>query len=96
MEDENLPNVDATFIIQKILDSNKVIPDSKLKIGDTTTFVAVGDKPMHKRHITLREFDGMINFDQATGKAILFGFMGDLLTWFEENRDWKEGGYFVR
>ena len=51
---------------------------------------------MHKRHVTIREFDGIVNFEQATGKAILFGFMGDLLKWFDENRDWKEGGYVER
>ncbi len=96
MDEEQLPTVDIDFIIEKILKSGKVIPQSKLKIGDTTTFVATGNKPMHKRHVTIREFDGIVNFEQATGKAILFGFMGDLLKWFDENRDWKEGGYVER
>lgn len=93
MSEEYHPDVDVEFILQKIQDSGKVIPESRLKIGDTTTFVAKGDKPMHKRHITVREFDGKVNFEQATGKAALFGFMGALLKWLEENRDWREGEY---
>jgi len=93
MGDPHYPTVDLEFIVQKILDSKKVIPESKFEMGRTTTFVMANDKPMHKRHVTVRHFNGQINFEQATGKAILFGFMGDLLEWYEENRDWKEGGY---
>ena len=37
-----------------------------------------------------------VNFIQATGLAIRFGFMGELLEWYEKEKYWKEGGYVVR
>ncbi|MFN7675344.1 hypothetical protein [Flavobacterium sp.] len=49
----------------------------------------------------IREFEDdkydepQVNFMQATGTAIVWGFMRELLDWYEENRDWKEGGHFV-
>tara|TARA_R110002072_G_scaffold303042_1_gene491768 strand:- start:4498 stop:4785 length:288 start_codon:yes stop_codon:yes gene_type:complete len=87
------PCVDTNFIVQKITESNKIEEDSQLRAGNSYSFVMKGDKPFHKKHVTLREIDGCINFEQAMAKAILFGFIGDLLKWLEENKGWKEGEY---
>jgi hypothetical protein len=93
MGDKHYPYVVTEFIIDKLLESDKVIKDSQLKIGSTITFILNTEKPLHKRTITIREFNGEINFMQATGLAIIYGFMGDLLNWYEEHKSWKEGGY---
>ncbi|UWY26923.1 hypothetical protein N4T20_14460 [Flavobacterium sp. TR2] len=96
MGDNYYPTVDTAFIVANIIKSGKVIPDSQLKVGSSITFVLKGNKALHKRLVKMREVDGSINYMQATGLAVIFGFIGDLLAWCEENRDWKEGGYFVR
>jgi len=93
MGDNHYPTVETEFIINKILESKKVDPKSQLKVGSSISFILNGDKALHKRQIILREIDGEINFMQATSFAILCGFMGDLLIWFETNKNWKEGGY---
>lgn len=95
MSDSYHPSVTTEFIIQKINKSNKVIDGSELRAGNSISFVLKGDKPFHKKFVTLREIDGCINFEQAMGKAILFSFIGDLLKWLEENKGWKEGEYLL-
>ena len=89
------PTVDSEFVIEKIISSGKVIIESQLTVGKTTSFVLKGDLPIHKRIVYVREFEGQVNFMHATALAILYGFMGDLLEWYRENRKWNEGGYFV-
>ncbi len=93
MADSYHPCVSTIFIIDKIKRSNKIEDDSHLNIGDSHSFVIKGDKPFHKKFVTFREIDGCINFDQAMDKAILFGFISDLLKWLEEEKNWKEGEY---
>ena len=90
------PSVHTQFIIDKIISSGMVITDSQLKIGSTITFIIHADKPIHKRTITIREFDGEVNFMQATGLASIYGFMGDLLVWYRENKGWNEGAVSLR
>lgn len=92
---DNYPSVDAEFIIQKIIDSGKVIPGSRKTIGTTTTLIRVGDSPIYKRQILLRTINkqGEISFFQATGYAALMGFMENLLEWLEHNKNWKQGEY---
>jgi hypothetical protein len=90
------PLVSAEFIFDKIRNSQKIVVGSELKIGSTTTFVLEGTKPINKRTITIREFNGEVGFMQATGLAILYGFMGDLLVWYRENKNWNEGGYSAK
>lgn len=87
------PTVDRQFIVDKIINSGSVIVESELSIGSTTTFVLTGDKPLHKRFVTVRAIDGQINFMQATAHAIMFGFMRDLLDWYRDNRGWNEGAF---
>lgn len=96
MKQPHYPLVDSAFIIRKILESGKVDANTEIKVGDTTTYILAGNKPMHKRTITIREFNGEINFNQATSFALIFGFMGDLLEWYKTNKNWNEGGYFVK
>ena len=96
MKDNFYPTVDVEFIIEKILASGKVNPESQIKVGSSISFMLIGNKAFHKRLINLREIDGTVNYMQATAFAAIFGFMGDLLIWCEKNRDWKEGGYVVR
>lgn len=93
--DEHLPSADTKFIVEKIMLSGKVIEDSELKIGNTITLMLKEDKALHKRIIVIRQFNGEINFNQATALAITYRFMGDLLDWYRENKHWNEGGYFV-
>lgn len=93
---QTLPKASTEFIIQKILESGKVNADSEMRIGNTITFLLKANKPLHKRMIIIREFEGEVNFVQATNNAILFGFMGDLLQWFRVNKGWSEGGYTLR
>lgn len=93
MNDDYLPSVSTDFIIDKLLGSGKVVPNSKIVVGSTITFMATGNKSFHKRIIRIRDFDGEVNFMQATGLAIIYGFMGELLEWYKINKNWNEGGY---
>ena len=93
MPENEYPNVDAEFIIDRIQESDKIIKDSKFTVGSTTTFVLKGNKAFHKKFIVIRSIDGNVNFNQATGLAARFRFMGDLLKWFKVHRDWHEGAY---
>lgn len=96
MSDPHYPSVDTNFLENLVIESGKVIPNSKIKVGDTTAFVLDGNinKAMHKRLIVFRELrPNEISFEIATALAIKLNFMGDLLTWFENNKNWKDGGY---
>lgn len=95
MSDSHYPLVDAKFFIEKLLESEKIDSDSHIVVGNTHTFNLKGNKPLHKKLILVREIDGEINFMQATGLASLYGFMRQLLDWYEANKDWKEGAYVV-
>jgi len=94
MPDPFYPSIDLTFIESLIINSNKTIPDSKIKVGDTTAFVLDGNQAMHKRLILIRELTkNEVTFERATSLAIQLGFMRELLNWLEANKKWKDGGY---
>lgn len=96
MEENSYPTVTLEFLTTKILNSSQIIENSEVKVGNTTTFMLKGSQEMRKRIILIRcTNDGEVNFGQASGLAIRLRFMGDLLDWFLENRNWKEGGYVV-
>ncbi|GAB1856698.1 hypothetical protein MHTCC0001_15330 [Flavobacteriaceae bacterium MHTCC 0001] len=95
MSDNYHPCVSTEFIIQKIKESKKIEEDSELRAGNSISFVLKGDKPFHKKFVTIREINGCINFDQAMGKAVLFGFIGELLKWLEKHKNWREGEYIT-
>lgn len=96
MSNSHYPSVDAKFIIDKLLESNKIDPKTYLKVGGTHTVILKGNKPLHKKLVVVREIDGNINFMQATGLAVIHGFMGDLLSWYETEKNWKEGAYIKK
>ncbi|SFD25424.1 hypothetical protein SAMN05518672_1011290 [Chitinophaga sp. CF118] len=94
MSDTYYPSVDINFIEEHVIKSGKLVKDGIIKFGTTTTFVVDGPQAIYKRSIFLRELQpGQICFEQATALAFRFSFMGALLGWLEENRDWKEGAY---
>ncbi len=93
--DQHYPTIDVNFIEKLILNCVKIVPESKVKVGNTTTFVLDNNKAMHKRLILYRELEqGVLNFENATSLAIRLGFMGFILEWYEQNKNWKDGGYF--
>ncbi|MCT4138477.1 hypothetical protein HZP64_14550 [Elizabethkingia anophelis] len=98
MSDNFLPKTDIYFILEKLKASTKVITDSIEKVGDYTySFVIEGDKPLYKRQGIINfNSDEEVNFDQATAMAIKYGFMGELLKWYESEKSWKEGAYIVK
>lgn len=96
MSDDYHPCVDTDFLIEQIIESGKVIPDSKLRAGSSISFVLKGNKAFHKRFLTFREIDGCVSFDQAMGKAMLCKFIEKLMVWCKDNKGWKEGEYVER
>ena len=89
------PSVDIEFIIEKLIKSGKIVPESLRRIGNTSTLIVKGTRAIYKRTIVLRcDNNDEVNFNQSAGLAARFNFMGELLKWFEENKDWKEGDYF--
>lgn len=93
MSNDYHPCIDTDFVIRQIKESGKIIADSELRAGSSISFVLKGNQAFHKRFVTLREVNGCISFEQAMGKAIIFGFISKLMTWCEEHKDWKEGEY---
>jgi hypothetical protein len=94
MPDPYYPSVDFSFIEQHLKDTGKF--EGYFSVGQTKTFVLKGNKAIHKRTIRIRELSpGKVCYEQATGLAARFGFMGALLAWFEANKNWKEGAYKV-
>lgn len=96
MPDNHYPSTDIDFIQQHIVASGKLVADGIIKFGSTTTYVVAGPQAVYKRSILVRELEvGQVCFEQATGLAIRFSFIGALLEWMEVNRNWKEGAYIV-
>ena len=87
------PSASYDFIIDKIINSGKVIKNSLDIVGSSTMIIEKGTSAIFKRTVTIRTIDNEVPFNLATGLAIRFGFMGDLLKWFEEKKGWKEGDY---
>lgn len=95
MEDGHYPTIDEDFLLDLIIKSPKIDPESHINVGSSHTFNLKGDKPIYKRHINIRSKDGQFTYLDATGKAIVLGFMTELLKWLEKNRNWKDGAYFI-
>ncbi|WP_020603268.1 hypothetical protein [Spirosoma spitsbergense] len=91
--DDHYPTVDLIFMCELIEGSHKVI--DRIKVGDTTAYILSGKRPVGERTITVRDVgDNSVDYIFATGNAIKLGLMGPLLKWLEENKHWKDGGYF--
>lgn len=94
MPEPYYPSVDFTYIEQQLKNTGRF--EGHFSIGQTRTFVIKGKQAIYKRTIRIRELiPGQVCYEQATGLAARFGFIGALLEWLESNRDWKEGGYVV-
>jgi hypothetical protein len=95
MSDEFNPSVDYDFMLNIIENCDKIM--DKTVVGNTTAFVITGTSPSHKRTIYLRKTsDDQIPFLKATAICIRLSKMGELLKWYEDNRNWKDGGYFIK
>ncbi len=96
------PTVDISFIDKQIRAKQELELNGYFKVGRSHAYITKGHEPLHKRRIIVREFDDerynepQVNFMQSTGTAIAWGFMRELLDWYENERHWKEGGYFVK
>lgn len=92
MPDPYYPSVDYDFIEQNLLSCGKF--QGHFKVGSTTTFVLNGSQAIYKRTVLVRELTtGQVSYEQSTGLAARYGFLGLLISWLEEHRDWKEGAY---
>ena len=95
MSDEFNPSVDYDFMLNTIESCDKII--DKIVVGNTIAFVLAGTSPSHKRTIYLRKtIDEQVPFLKATAICIRLSKMGELLEWYEEHRNWKDGGYFEK
>lgn len=96
MSKSDYPTVSEEFLLDKIRNSSKIDSSTEKKVGTSYSFLMIGDKPIYKRQVTIRSIDGEFNFIQATSKAILLGFMSELLEYFENEKGYKDGGYTNR
>jgi hypothetical protein len=96
MNDE-YPLVDADYLTLCIQGSSKIDTKTHRSLGNTSTFMLIGDKPMYKKQVSFRHNENKeVSFNTSTSLAIRLGFMAKLLDWFEENKSWKEGAYVQR
>lgn len=96
MNDGHYPSVDIEFLVRLIESCDKIENDTT-NIGNTTAYVIRGTSHIGKRTITIRKIPHhTVDYMFATGIAIKIGKIGELMKWYEENRNWKEGGYFVK
>lgn len=94
MNEEHYPTVDIEFIINLVRTSDKV--ESVENVGSTTAFLLRGTSAIGKRTVLVRKLsNNSMDYISASGIAIRIGKMGELLKWYEVNKKWREGGYFV-
>jgi hypothetical protein len=92
MTDSHYPTIDPDFFHECCVNSEKF--HASITVGNSTGYILKGTKPIAKRTITIRKLrDGHIGFDIATSTAYRMNFLGPLLKWLEEHRNWKDGGY---
>ena len=97
MADSFYPSIDISALESFIINTDKIEHNSKIKVGDTTVFVEKGQQAIHKRIIVMRELQqDEICFEIATAIALRLKFLGNLLRWYEENRNWKDGAYIEK
>ncbi|HEY8659606.1 MAG TPA: hypothetical protein VIL78_11245 [Hanamia sp.] len=91
--EDHLPTIDFNVLHNFILSTEKI--QSHYVAGTTTLYIKIGPQELGKRKIYVRSINDQVNFNRATSAAIQLGFIGELLNWYENNRNWKDGGYFV-
>jgi hypothetical protein len=92
MSNVNLPTVDIDFFVKLVSQNSRI---KIITYGSSTAYIIGGSKPIGQRIVIIRVIAGQVDFDFATGTAIKLKCMPDLLKWFEVNRKWKDGAYFV-
>jgi hypothetical protein len=94
-EDQHYPTVDFEFIDSLIRSSQKLA--GVTVVGRTNAYILVGSRPIAKRTIPLRPSnDNKVGFMQATAIAYKLGKLDDLLKWYEQHCNWKDGGYVAK
>lgn len=94
MKDEHYPTVTVSSLREMINSCNKI--QYKETIGETTIIIIEGSSHIGKRTINLVGGDNEeVDYIYATGIALRLNCMDKLLRWLEDNRNWKDGGYFV-
>jgi hypothetical protein len=93
MFDDHYPTIDLEFAQSLFENCDKVI--DTIRVGETIAYIIKGLKPIGMRTVILRSTDGQVGFLYLSGYAARFGFMGQLLKWLEENRNWKDGGFTI-
>ncbi|NIG57253.1 hypothetical protein [Chitinophaga sp. Cy-1792] len=97
MADIYYPTVSTAFILACVKASGKLEKDGIIKIGKTTNIILAGPQAIFKRTCTFRELEaGELTYENATGLAIRLGFMGKLLDWLYEHKNWKDGAYLEK
>jgi len=96
MSENYHPSAAKDFILRKLRESKFIDESTERSVGDTTTFLRKGDQKPHKRTVRVYSPSDEVNFIQATGLAISYGFIGELMEWYWENKKWKEGEYVAR
>lgn len=88
------PSADISFIENLLAKHPKI--QAIEKIGNTTFYIISGSKPIGQRMIPIRSSDdGQVDFEFITALGINFKCLEEITKWLEENRNWKDGGYFV-
>lgn len=95
MSDHHYPKVSKEFILECLRNCSKIDNSTEETVGDTTLFLLVGDQPIYKRSVRLVSFDGEVNYEQATALAARLSFMRQLLDWYIEHKQWKDGAYII-
>lgn len=90
--DDHYPLITKDAFHTSILNSSKL--EGTIIIGNTVAYILKGKRSISKRIRLIRDTDGYVGFNHATGISICFGCMTGLLKWYEENKNWKDGGYF--
>lgn len=85
------PTVDIDYIVSMVKESGKV--EGTVRIGKTTAYILKGKKPIPARMVIISESSGQVPYMFATGTAIKLKCNDKLMKWFEDNRNWKDGGY---
>ena len=93
MNEGHFPSVDIDFIDYLLKSCGKV--ENIVKVGSTIAYLLKGTSHIGKRTLIVRRIaNNTVDYNCATGIAIRVGKMGELLKWYEDNRQWKEGEYF--
>lgn len=93
-QDEYYPTTDAAFLNYLCATSPKL--ESVEHVGDTFIYVLKGEGPEFKRTLYVRTTKiGVLDYYASFYIAFRLRRMNELTDWWEQNRNWKDGAYFV-